>query len=44
MDAETGLDDDYDTLAPLMESLFRRQQLILDSIERVNEQFETDLG
>ncbi|EEU37779.1 uncharacterized protein NECHADRAFT_102212 [Fusarium vanettenii 77-13-4] len=41
---ETGLDDDYDTLAPLMESLFRRQQLLLDSIERINEQFETDLG
>ncbi|KAM0427908.1 hypothetical protein ACHAPT_007367 [Fusarium lateritium] len=40
---ETGLDEDYDTLAPLMESLFRRQQLLLDSIERVNEQFETDL-
>ncbi|KAJ4218572.1 hypothetical protein NW759_008465 [Fusarium solani] len=41
---ETGLDDDYDTFAPLMESLLRRQQLILDSIERINEQFETDLG
>ncbi|KAH7243016.1 hypothetical protein B0J15DRAFT_92977 [Fusarium solani] len=41
---ETELDEYYDTLAPLMEALFRRQQLLLDSIERINEQFETDLG
>jgi hypothetical protein len=44
MGTETELDEYYDTLAPLMEALFRRQQLLLDSIERINEQFETDLG
>ncbi|KAJ4171103.1 hypothetical protein NW754_007247 [Fusarium falciforme] len=42
--ASEQFDDDYDTLGPLMEALFRRQQLLLDSIERANEQFETDLG
>ncbi|RSM00468.1 hypothetical protein CDV31_011793 [Fusarium ambrosium] len=41
---ETELDEDYDALAPLMEALYRRQQLLLDSIERINEQFDKDLG
>ncbi|RTE79247.1 hypothetical protein BHE90_006271 [Fusarium euwallaceae] len=41
---DTELDEEYDTLAPLMEALFRRQQLLLGSIEQINEQFETDLG
>ncbi|RSL47210.1 hypothetical protein CEP54_013522 [Fusarium duplospermum] len=41
---ETELDEDYDALAPLMEALYRRQQLLVDSIEQINEQFDKDLG
>lgn len=44
MGVETELDEDYDAVAPLMEALFRRQQLLIDSIERINEQFDKDLG
>ncbi|KAL2694823.1 hypothetical protein Neosp_001410 [[Neocosmospora] mangrovei] len=40
---ETELDDDYDAVAPLMEALFRRQQLLIDSIERINEEFDKEL-
>ncbi|KAF4971538.1 hypothetical protein FZEAL_9822 [Fusarium zealandicum] len=41
---ENELDNDYETTAPLMQTLATRQQILLDSVERGYDQFETDLN